>query len=54
MGNPLLSLLQEQNIAVQLYGLPGTYKTTFLLQIIHKKLKEGCIPIYLIDNLDNL
>lgn len=53
MENPLLSLLQEQNIAVQLYGLPGTYKTTFLLQIIHEKLKEGCIPIYLIDTSAN-
>ncbi|MHA2243761.1 MAG: hypothetical protein ACXADY_02210 [Candidatus Hodarchaeales archaeon] len=53
MKNPLLSLLQEQNIAVQLYGLPGTYKTTFLLQIIHKKLKEGQIPIYLIDTSNN-
>ena len=53
MENPLLSLLQEQNIAVQFYGLPGTYKTTFLLQIIHKRLKEGDNLIYLIDTSDN-
>lgn len=53
MENPLLSLLQKQNLAAQLYGLPGTYKTTFLLQIIHKRLKEGCTSIYLIDTSNN-
>ncbi|MFW9906809.1 MAG: hypothetical protein ACFFFH_21065 [Candidatus Thorarchaeota archaeon] len=53
MENPLLSLLQKQNIAAQLYGLPGTYKTTFLLQIIYKRLKEGLNSIYLIDTSDN-
>ncbi|UCG00494.1 MAG: hypothetical protein JSW11_12775 [Candidatus Heimdallarchaeota archaeon] len=53
MDNPLLSLLQGQNIAVQLYGLPGTYKTAFLLQIIYKSLKEGSNPIYLIDTSGN-
>lgn len=53
MEAPLFSLLQKQNIAVQLYGLPGTYKTTFLIQIIRKKLEEGCNPIYLIDTSGN-
>ncbi len=53
MENPLLSLFQKQNIAAQLYGLPGTYKTTFLLQIIHKRLREGCNSIYLIDTSNN-
>ena len=49
MENPLLSLLQKKNLAAQLYGLPGTYKTTVLLQIIHKRLQEGHNSIYLID-----
>ncbi len=49
MHNPLLSLIGKKNIAVQLYGLPGTYKTTFLAQIIRKKLEEGCEKIYLLD-----
>ncbi|MFX1286744.1 MAG: hypothetical protein ACFFB5_24110 [Promethearchaeota archaeon] len=53
MENPLGSLLQQQNIAVQLYGLPGTYKTTFLTQTIRKKLEEGWNPIYLIDTSGN-
>ena len=50
MMNPLHSLLNKSNIAVQLYGLPGTYKSTFLTQLIQKKLEEGCNHIYLIDN----
>ncbi|MFX1505843.1 MAG: hypothetical protein ACFFDC_06990 [Promethearchaeota archaeon] len=53
MENPLLTLLQKKNIAAQLYGLPGTYKTTVLLQIIYKRLKEGKNSIYLIDTSDN-
>ena len=53
MENPLLTLLQKQNITAQLYGLPGTYKTTFLVQIIHKRLKEGFNSIYLIDTSNN-
>ncbi len=53
MENPLLSLLQKKNIAAQFYGLPGTYKTTVLLQIIDKWLKEGRNSIYLIDTSDN-
>ena len=53
MENPLLSFLQKQNVAAQLYGLPGTYKTTFLLQIIHERLKEGNNSIYLIDTSDS-
>jgi len=53
MENPLLSLLQKKNIAAQLYGLPGTYKTTVLLQIIDKWLKEGHNSIYLIDTSGN-
>ncbi|MFX1514909.1 MAG: NB-ARC domain-containing protein [Promethearchaeota archaeon] len=53
MENPLLSLLQKKNLAAQLYGLPGTYKTTVLLQIIHKRLQEGHNSIYLIDTSNN-
>jgi hypothetical protein len=53
MENPLLTLLQKKNVAAQLYGLPGTYKTTVLLQVIHKRLKEGYNSIYLIDTSDN-
>ena len=53
MENPLLTLLQKKNVAAQLYGLPGTYKTTVLLQIIYKRLKEGKNSIYLIDTSDN-
>ncbi|MFX0173258.1 MAG: hypothetical protein ACFE9L_15285 [Candidatus Hodarchaeota archaeon] len=54
MNNPLLSLLQNHNISAQLYGLPGTYKTTFLLQIIQLKLKEGFNrKIFLIDTSGN-
>jgi len=50
MKNPLLSLLRIQNLLVQFYGLPGTYKTTFLLQIILIKLREKFNSrIYLID-----
>ncbi|MFX0013546.1 MAG: hypothetical protein ACFFB2_14085 [Promethearchaeota archaeon] len=53
MEDPLHSLQQKQKIAIQLYGLPGTYKTTVLVQIIIKKLKEGYDRIYLIDNTGN-
>lgn len=53
MKSPLFSLLRKQNVAVQLYGLPGTYKTTFLVQIIRKKLEEGCKHLYLIDTSGN-
>ncbi len=47
---PLNSLFKEKNVVMHLYGLPGTYKTTFLAQIIQKKLEEGCEYVYLIDN----
>ncbi|MFW9905627.1 MAG: hypothetical protein ACFFFH_14940 [Candidatus Thorarchaeota archaeon] len=53
MENPLLTLLQKKNLTAQLYGLPGTYKTTVLLQVIYKRLKEGKNSIYLIDTSDN-
>lgn len=53
MKNPLHSLLNKQHIAVQLYGLPGTHKTTFLVQTIRKKLEEGCNHIYLVDTSGN-
>lgn len=53
MENPLHSLLKKQNVAVQLYGLPGTYKTTFLVQLIRKQLEDGVYSIFLIDNNGN-
>ncbi|UCE13191.1 MAG: hypothetical protein JSV04_13505 [Candidatus Heimdallarchaeota archaeon] len=53
MENPLRSVLNKQNLVVQLYGLPGTYKTTFLVQLIRKKLEEGVYNIFLIDTSSN-
>ncbi len=53
MNKPLNTLFNEKNLAIHLYGLPGTYKTTFLAQIIQKKLEEGCEHIYLIDTGGN-
>lgn len=53
MNKPLNTLFNEKNLAMHLYGLPGTYKTTFLAQIIQKKLEEGCELIYLIDTEGN-
>jgi len=54
VNNPLSSLLNQKNISVQLYGLPGTFKTTFLLQVIHKKLEEvDDRKIFLIDTSGN-
>jgi len=53
MNKPLNTLFNEKNLAIHLYGLPGTYKTTFLVQIIQKKLEEGCEHIYLIDTGGN-
>ncbi|MHA2223855.1 MAG: hypothetical protein ACXAC8_01480 [Candidatus Hodarchaeales archaeon] len=50
MENPLHSLLEHKYSSVQIYGPPGTYKTTFLVNVIRKKLEEGCNNIYLIDN----
>ena len=53
MKNPIKSLIQEQNKAIQFFGLPGTYKTTLLLQIIQKILTDKEQPIILIDTDGN-
>jgi hypothetical protein len=53
MTKPLNALFKEKNVVMHLYGLPGTYKTTFLAQIIQKKLEEGCEHVYLIDTGGN-
>jgi len=53
MNKPLNALFKEKNLVMHLYGLPGTYKTTFLAQIIQKKLEEGCEHVYLIDSGGN-
>lgn len=54
MNNPLSLLLSQKNVSVQIYGLPGTFKTTFLLQVIHTKLKEADDrKIFLIDTTGN-
>jgi hypothetical protein len=54
VNNPLSFLLLQNNISVQIYGLPGTYKTTFLLQVIQMKLvEEDNRKIFLIDTSGN-
>ncbi len=53
MEKPILSLLKQHNRAVHFFGLPGTYKTTLLLQIIREKLKNEVKTIYLIDTSGN-
>ncbi len=49
----LSGLLQNSNQVIQVFGLPGTYKTTFMLQIIRKILLNGNQQIYLIDTSGN-
>ncbi|MHA1968784.1 MAG: NB-ARC domain-containing protein [Candidatus Hodarchaeales archaeon] len=53
MKKPLNVLFELNHQVMHLYGLPGTYKTTFLAQIIHRKLKEECEHVYLIDTGGN-
>jgi hypothetical protein len=43
------SLFQEKNKVIHIFGTPGTYKTSFLVQLIRKKLQQGIKQIYLID-----
>lgn len=49
MKDPLSEIFTWKNIVVQFYGQPGTFKTTFLVQIMQIKLKNGNNKIYLID-----
>jgi hypothetical protein len=53
MKKPLNALFKLNHEVLHLYGLPGTYKTTFLTQIIQRKLEEGIEHIYLIDTNGN-
>lgn len=53
MDFSLSGLLQNSNQAIQLFGLPGTYKTTFMVQIIKEILLNGNHQIYLIDTSGN-
>lgn len=49
MKDPLSEIFTWKNIVVQFYGQPGTFKTTFLIQIMQTKLLKGNNKIYLID-----
>ena len=53
MKKPLNALFELNYQVMHLYGLPGTYKTTFLTQIIQRKLEEECEQVYLIDTSGN-
>lgn len=53
MKKPLNALFELNHQVLHLYGLPGTYKTTFLTQIIQRKLEEECEHVYLIDTSGN-
>jgi hypothetical protein len=53
MNTSLDSLFQEKNKVIHIFGTPGTYKTSFLVQLIMKKLQEGVKQIYLIDVSSN-
>lgn len=48
MLDPLSSLFQQQHTTIQIYGPPGVYKTTFLLQVIRQRIERGA-RIYLLD-----
>lgn len=48
MRNGLVELLRRQHTTIQIYGRPGTYKTTLLLQIIRQRIERGT-RIYLLD-----
>jgi RecA/RadA recombinase len=53
MIKPLNALFELNHQVMHLYGLPGTYKTTFLTQIIRRNLEEECEHVYLIDTSGN-
>ncbi|NHJ02161.1 MAG: hypothetical protein EAX86_08475 [Candidatus Heimdallarchaeota archaeon] len=49
----LSSLLQSNHQVIQFFGLPGTYKTTLMVQIIKDVLLKNTKQIYLIDTSGN-
>ncbi|MFW9779658.1 MAG: hypothetical protein ACFFE8_12450 [Candidatus Heimdallarchaeota archaeon] len=48
MQNRLVELLRKQRTTIQIWGQPGTYKTTLLLQVIRQMIKKGA-RVYLLD-----
>ncbi|MHA1227607.1 MAG: AAA family ATPase [Candidatus Hodarchaeales archaeon] len=53
MKDPLRDLFLSKNKTIQLYGQPGSLKTTFLLHIIENMLQLKNKSIYLIDPTGN-
>ncbi|MHA1976433.1 MAG: hypothetical protein ACW98I_06020 [Candidatus Hodarchaeales archaeon] len=53
MNCELNPIFQTKNKVIHIFGLPGTYKTAFLVQIIFQKLKEGVDQIFLVDASGN-
>ncbi len=53
MNQELSPIFQAKNKVIHIFGLPGTYKTAFLVQIIWQKLKEGIDQIFLVDASGN-
>ena len=53
MKSELNPIFQANNKVIHIFGLPGTYKTAFLVQIIWQKLKEGVNQIFLVDASGN-
>ncbi len=53
MNSELNPFFQAKNKVIHIFGLPGTYKTAFLVQIIWQKLKEGVDQIFLVDASGN-
>ncbi|MHA2289630.1 MAG: hypothetical protein ACXABG_12675 [Promethearchaeota archaeon] len=49
MNSKLVPYFQVKNKVIHIFGVPGTYKTAFLVQIIWQKLKEGVEQIFLVD-----
>jgi len=49
MKDPLTEIFTWKNIVAHFYGQPGSFKTTFLIQLIQVKLKNRNSKIYLID-----
>ncbi len=49
MNRELIPIFQAKNKVIHIFGVPGTYKTAFLVQIIWQKLKEGIEQIFLVD-----
>ncbi len=53
MNSELIPIFQAKNKVIHIFGVSGTYKTAFLVQIICQKLKEGVKQIFLVDASGN-